>query len=291
MRPNWTKVGLFYVATFVLTHGASLAYVVAGGSWGDSSSYAMANVLMLCPAVVAICLQYLVFRKPLAPSLGLRFRPNRWFVVAWLVPPLVMLGALGFSLLLPRATFAADMSGLPPELQGFRALVVSLGMPPLLGMLMIGLVLGLSLNAIGGLGEEIGWRGFLFEELAPLGFWKCSIITGALWALWHVPLLFEGGYGDREHPIASALGTLAFALFLAPILHVIRARSGSVVACGILHGTMSSTRLLSVAFVRDTGPWAHAAIPVALLAVALLVVNAATSRISARGASVVPTSV
>jgi membrane protease YdiL (CAAX protease family) len=170
-------------------------------------------------------------------------------------------------------------------MESFRSQVASLGLPPLLGMLAIGLVLGPSLNAIGGLGEEMGLRGLLFKELAPLGFWKCSMITGSLWALWHVPLLFEGGYGDREHPVASAVGTLAFAFLLAPILHVIRTRSASVVACGILHGTMSSTRLLTVAFVRDAGPWASAAIPLSLLAF-----SAVASRTFVRAASVAPRS-
>ena len=285
MRPNWGKVWLFYAATFVVTHGASMAYVLAGGSWGDPASYVVANALMLCPGMVAVLLQYLVFREPVAAPLGLRFRPNAWFLFAWFLPPFVMYAALGLSLLLPGATFAADMSGLPPEMDAFRTQVASLGMPPLLGMLGVGLVLGPSLNAVGGLGEELGWRGLLFAELSPLGFWKCSAITGSLWAFWHVPLLFEGGYGDREHPIANAMGTLAFAALAAPILHLVRARSGSVVACGIFHGTMSSTRLLSVAFVRNAGPWANAAIPVALL-----VVSAAISRIFAREASVAPTS-
>jgi hypothetical protein len=90
------------------------------------------------------------------------------------------------------------------------------------------------------------------------------MITGTLWACWHVPLFLEG-YGDSRHAAASALGMLAFVFLLAPILHLFRRRSGSVIACGILHGTMSSTRLISVGFVRDAGLWSHAAIPVVLL--------------------------
>jgi membrane protease YdiL (CAAX protease family) len=231
----------------------------------------VANAFMLVPAVVAVGLQRFVYREPILGPLALRFRPTRWFAVAWLFPPVVMLLALGVSLLLPGAVYTRDMGGLPPEMDAFRAQVSSLGVAPIAGMLAIGLVLGPTLNAVGGLGEEIGWRGFVFKELEPLGFWRCSLVTGGLWAAWHVPLLLEG-YGDRQHPVASALGMLAFLILLAPILHLVRARSRSVVACGILHGTMSSTRLLSVAFVRDAGPWANMAIPVVLLACLLGVV-------------------
>jgi membrane protease YdiL (CAAX protease family) len=242
----------------------SLGYVLTAGSWGSPASFAVANLLMLCPAVVANVFQRLVLQRPIARPLGLRLPPTRWFLFAWMFPPIVMLAALAFSLMLPAARFAPDMGGLSRAMASFRSPMMGLGVPPLVGMLVLGLALGPTLNAIGGLGEELGWRGFLYEELTSLGLWKCSLLTGALWALWHVPLFFEG-YGDPQYPTASALGMLAFALSLAPILHFVRWRSGSVVACGVLHGTMSSTRLISIAFVRDAGPWTHAAIPMVLL--------------------------
>jgi hypothetical protein len=264
MTTNWKRVVLFFGVTFGLTHALSVGYVRAAGSWGTPSSYAVANVLMLCPAIAAMGLQRFVFREGIVVPLGLRWRPNGWFFVAWALPPVLMLAALGVSLLLPAARYAPDMGGLPPEMDSFRGQVASLGAPPIVCLLGLGLALGPTLHAIGGLGEEIGWRGFVYKELAPLGFWRCSLATGAFWAAWHVPLLLEG-YGDREHPVAGALGMIGFAVLVAPILHLVRSRSGSVVACGILHGTMGSTRLVSVAFVRDAGPWANAAIPALLL--------------------------
>ena len=65
-------------------------------------------------------------------------------------------------------------------MDSFRQQVVGTGIPPLAGMFLIGLALGPTLNAVGALGEEIGWRGFLYKELAPLGFWRCSLVTGGL---------------------------------------------------------------------------------------------------------------
>jgi membrane protease YdiL (CAAX protease family) len=289
MRPRWSRIALFYGATFGLTHLLSVAYVVAGGSWGTPSSFAVANALALCPAMVAMSLQRFFYREPVGESLGLRFRPNGWFAFAWLFPPLVMLLALGVSLLLPEARYAGDMSGLPPEMDSFRQQVISFGVAPIVGMLALGLLLGPTLNAIGGLGEEIGWRGFLYKELLPLGFWRCSFVTGALWALWHVPLFFEGGYVDRQYPMASAVGMIAFAVLLAPLLHFVRGRSRSVVACGILHGTMSSSRLLSSAFVRGAGPWGHGAIPVVLLAANFFLLVACDREQVAQGSKGVPT--
>jgi membrane protease YdiL (CAAX protease family) len=278
MSPNWRRVSLFYVVTFAVTHAMSFGYVMTGGSWGSLSGVAVANALMLCPAVVALGLQRFVFREPIVEPFGLHFRPNRWFVFGWLLPPVVMIGALGLSLWLPHARYAGDMGGLPPEMASFKRQVLAIGVPPVASMLLIGLALGPTLNAVGGLGEEIGWRGLLYKELGSFGFWRCSVLTGLLWALWHAPLLLEG-YSDPQHPIAGGIGVIAFAIFLAPVLHLFRWRSGSVVACGILHGTMSSTRLISVAFVRDAGPWGNAAIPMVLvLANAALLVWLPTCR-------------
>ena len=130
MRPNWRRVALFYGATFTPTHVLSLGYVLSGGSWNNPSSFAVANALMLCPALVALGLLRFVFHEPVVAPLGLRYRPTRWFLLAWLLPPLVMVGALAFSLRLPGATYAADMGGLPPEMASFKRQLLGVGLPP-----------------------------------------------------------------------------------------------------------------------------------------------------------------
>jgi membrane protease YdiL (CAAX protease family) len=41
-----------------------------------------------------------------------------------------------------------------------------------------------------GFGEELGWRGFLVPELAKItNFTNVALISGAIWALWHWPLI------------------------------------------------------------------------------------------------------
>lgn len=274
LRP-WRSAISWFLATFVLTHLLTGAYLVAGGSWSSPSSFVVANALMLCPGAVAVgaCV---LRRRPVAATLGVRLRPNPWFVTAWLMPPLIAFGALGVALLLPDARFAPALEGLPPEMEPLRAQIAAMPGPTWFAALGLGLVLGPTLNVVGALGEELGWRGYLFEELRPLGFVRGALVTGALWTLWHVPLLFEG-YGDRAHPIANAFGLLAFAALLAPVLHHLRERSGSVIACAVFHGTMSSSRFIAVGFVRDAGPLANGALPLVLL-VANLVVFVARSR-------------
>lgn len=48
------------------------------------------------------------------------------------------------------------------------------------------------------LGEEIGWRGFLVPELfnQTKSFTKTSLISGAIWAVWHFPVIIYGNYNN-----------------------------------------------------------------------------------------------
>lgn len=44
---------------------------------------------------------------------------------------------------------------------------------------------------VNGLGEEIGWRGFLVDRLAPrLGLVRTALVVAAVWAPWHLPIFW-----------------------------------------------------------------------------------------------------
>jgi len=64
------------------------------------------------------------------------------------------------------------------------------------------------LNSIPCYGEERGWRGFLLPKLRDLkfGFWSRSYITGAIWGIWHIPLILNG----HNYPQHRQLGSLLF---------------------------------------------------------------------------------
>lgn len=259
VRGPGRRVVLFYAATFVATHLVTTAYRLRGGSWNSLDSFAVANGIMLIPGVTALILTRFVFRAPVRETLGLRLRPNRWWLVAWLLPPVLMLVTLGVSLLIPNTSYDPTMTGLTERL-GFSAADADrlrsqagfLGLPALTGFLVQGLVLGPTLGIIGGLGEELGWRGLLHNELGPSGFWRCAIVTGALWALWHVPLTLQG-YGYPRHPAAGTAVAIAYIMLFAPLMTFVRMKAGSVIAPAILHGTANTTVLLTLALVRGGG--------------------------------------
>ncbi len=89
-----------------------------------------------------------------------------------------------------------------------------------------------------GLGEEVGWRGFMLTKLqANSSAFKASLLVGLVWAFWHLPnFIFD--------PQFAAWGVslrLGFAFFL--ICHAIvytclyNSTSGSLLIPILFHGT------------------------------------------------------
>ena len=120
MKSARQKIAAFYVAVFGVTHLLAALYRLHGGSWNSLDSFIVANVAMLIPGLTAIVFVRWMFHQPLKEVLGLRLRPNRWWLVAWLLAPALMLLTLGVSLLQPGTSFDPTMSGLGERL-GFSA--------------------------------------------------------------------------------------------------------------------------------------------------------------------------
>lgn len=105
----------------------------------------------------------------------------RWWALAFLAPPLIMLAAL--------ASHAA-LGGVIPASAITGHVLAAIAKFPLV------LILG------GPLGEEFGWRGYALPALsARIGWRRASLIIGAAWTLWHLPLLFMAGTAQADLPI------------------------------------------------------------------------------------------
>jgi membrane protease YdiL (CAAX protease family) len=70
------------------------------------------------------------------------------------------------------------------------------------------LIAGFSINGLFALGEELGWRGFLWDRLRPYGL-KGKVLLGIIWGLWHAPIIALG----FNFPMHRRLGIL-FMVFL-----------------------------------------------------------------------------
>ena len=146
-------------------------------------------------------------------------------------------------------------------------------------------------NALVALGEEIGWRGFLYPQLKTrFGRKKGWLLGGVIWGAWHWPLIWLIGYeyGAAAGNAAGYLGfpvtgMLLFCVFTAGlgILHDwLYEKSGSIWLPAILHGAINAAATLpqticlpDTGTVRLLGPAPNgliAGLPILLMAAVLL---------------------
>ncbi|MEM4581061.1 MAG: CPBP family intramembrane glutamic endopeptidase [Candidatus Korarchaeum sp.] len=108
----------------------------------------------------------------------------------------------------------------------------------------IGYLLAITLHALYALGEEIGWRGYLYNVLGAKPTLTNTIIVGSVWSLWHAPaiLLFGLNYG-----INRLVGILIFIPFCVAHTYsylYTTTKSKSVLPAASLHGTLNSLWVL-----------------------------------------------
>ena len=111
------------------------------------------------------------------------------------------------------------------------------------------------MNAAVALGEEIGWRGFLYPQLkARFGRKKGWIVGGVIWGAWHWPLIWLIGYeygAAAGNPVGYAgfpvSGMLLFCVITVGwgILHDrLYEKSGSIWVPAIFHGAINAAATL-----------------------------------------------
>lgn len=254
MKRAATFVGL----TFLGNWSFALLFFVLGGRWNTSLGYAFGAAYMFVPALVALVLQKRVYHEPVRKPLGISFSLNRWFLVAWLLPPVIALATFGVTLLLPGIEYAPQMQGIferyaalmtPEKMQQFQEQVARAPLGVFWLALFGGLAAGVTINAVAGFGEELGWRGFLQKEWAFLGFWRSSLLIGVVWGLWHAPLILQG-HNYPQHPVAGVFMMTILCVLLAPIFGYIRIKARSVIAAAIVHGTFNATYGLAIVLIR-----------------------------------------
>ena len=249
---------LFIGLTFSVNWLMAILFFAFGGKWGSPASLAMAGSYMFVPMVIAVIVQKFIYKEPLKKPLGISFKLNRWFLVAWLLPPVIAFASLGVSLLLPGVEYSPGMEGLlerfesvltPEQLQQMENRLDTSPLNPIWIALMTGLIAGITVNAIAGFGEELGWRGLLQREFESMGFWKSSTIIGVIWGVWHAPLILQG-HNYPQHPVIGVFMMIILCVLLAPIFSYVRLRANSVIAAAIIHGSLNATAGLSLMVVK-----------------------------------------
>jgi len=207
---------------------------------------------MLVPALMAFLMDKVIDKKKSLKSLAINFTPNWWYIAAW---PGVIIGVLiifGVNILWPTIHFSPDFSGFvermstqitSDQLEMLKAQIEISKSKIVWQTLAQALVAGITINAIAGFGEELGWRGFLVREFKELKFWNASMRIGFIWGIWHAPIILMG-HNYPQHPVIGVGMMIVWCMLLSPLFLFIRIKTHSVIGASIMHGTLNASGAL-----------------------------------------------
>ncbi len=257
MEPR-KKLVAYLGATFVVSWLIASVYSLAGGEFGSPSSQAVVILYALPPGLLAVALHGALERNRASlKTLGLEFRISPWWLFAWLCPLVIFILAEALGLLLPGtspawsvedflARFPSDDPRYPEFSEDVHAFVRDTGLPPVARLILPTLLAGTTFHALRGLGEEVGWRGFLHHGLHRELGWSLdreALVVGLLWGAFWAPLTALGMWYEEASWANIPMG-LAFSLAMSALLLRVRLLSGGVFAPAVLYGTMEAVARL-----------------------------------------------
>ncbi len=190
--------------------------------------------IMLSPTIAAVITR-LMQREGFA-DVSFKFggrRTRRAIYLGVAVPLLV--GGIAYSLafLTGLVEFAPPtMPVIPPTASPILHLVLMLALTATLGTLVL-----LPTAA----GEEIGWRGYLLPRLIQAKVPYPILLSGLIWAVWHLIPVFTAGYAAGPSPLLSALGLMIAIPAYGYLLAWMRLDTGSIWPCIVAHAAWNAT--------------------------------------------------
>lgn len=253
---NWSRILTFVAITYAIDWGAVGVLQAAGVSITGSVATITATGYMVVPALVVI-----VLSRRWGVSLkdyGVRIPRNWCLALAALLPILLVVLTIAAAVLLGFGEFDPtgmaiidrwEAAGRRELADAARAQAGELPINIILIVLLSAPIAGFTINGLFAFGEELGWRGLLQTELAPLGFVRASALIGVIWGLWHAPLILLG----HNFPAHPRLGVLVMTVACVPlgiVMSWIALKSQTVLAAAVAHGTFNAASGAALMAVR-----------------------------------------
>ncbi|HPR31365.1 MAG TPA: CPBP family intramembrane metalloprotease [Prolixibacteraceae bacterium] len=247
----------FLGLTFALSWGLAGIFILLFPDKDKTPFTIMAVLFMFMPLISVLITEKLIMKRKSLRSLAVNFQPNWWYLAAW--PGMIAISfiSLGVNILWPGISFTPDMSGLsermagqltPEQIEVMKAQMEMLPIPYFWVVLGQMLVFGITINALAGFGEELGWRGFLVKEYRHLTFADASLRIGIIWGIWHAPIILMG-HNYPQHPVIGVGMMVIWCMLLSPLFLYIRIKTHSVIGASIFHGTLNASAGLSVMYI------------------------------------------
>lgn len=286
MNKKLLKKGLaIYLGfSFGLVWIPTIAFGIGGGKYEDPLMQLLLSYSMLCPAIAVLFTRKVTGEgfavtgeNSLQIGIDLKNKKWIWYLFAFLAPSIYY--DLGYLLVLAVFPETFDPAGFDSVGIARNALVL---------ITISGWVSG-TIASIGALGEEIGWRTYLYPKLekwmGPLG---SILVGGIIWGIWHFPANTMGhnfGTGYLGEPWSGYIEFTISCTAMGALLYLVTKKTGSVWPAVFMHA-VNNTGNHPIALCVDTEKltdiWAAPPVQSLIIGTPLIVMGAIAAVIICR---------
>lgn len=241
---SWA-IGLFAMACGVTLDGLMGAQTLSAG-W--LPAMAALGVYMWVPTLGALATRLLTGQGLRGWQLKPRLRAAwKEHLTGWFAPFLFTLVGAGTYFLIFRGRFDrfAALKGMLRQAAG-TTFLDAMTPPALAALLLFSAAAAVPLVSIcrGPLGEELGWRGYLYPVLcAWMPRRQAMLVSGVVWGVWHAPLLIMGwDYGTSYpgYPVCGIAVMTLCTVCLGAFQCWLVDRAGSIWPAVLAHGAVNT---------------------------------------------------
>jgi uncharacterized protein len=244
---DWRAVRTFLALAFGLAWTPEIVALGLGVRFASLTlkSTALLAWVMLTPAIAAFIIRRFITHEGFATA-GLRRGPWRPYVLVWIGVPLLVAGICALTILIGLGQFDPNLSTLTLRMQEAAHGRPLPHLPPPLvlaaAIFAQSLTLGVLIASIFTFAEEFGWTGYLLMRLLPVGRWRAALTYGAIWGLWHAPII-AGGFNYSGYPVTGPFMMCALTIAFALIQTALRLRFDSVLLTSFFHASINTQGL------------------------------------------------
>ena len=215
---------LFFIITILVSIVWETAYIV-------NPQDVFILLLMWTPGAAGIIASKIYYKGENA--LGIRFCKLRYILAGILIPVLYLtvsyVGAWG---ILKDSTVGVDTFAI---YLGYTSMNEN---GPVSLYIAIVILVGLLSSCLSAMGEELGWRGFLYPVMERvMGRKKALLLGGLIWAVWHMPIMIAGLYQADTKLVYGLLTFTVQIILMSIIMSWLRIKTNSLLPALLIHAS------------------------------------------------------
>jgi len=266
---NKKRIIVFLICAFSISWITALVIYLTGGLANspvviESASVTLATILLAStymwgPAIANVLTRAITKEGWKDLLLKLDFRTSwRYVLAAWAGIPLLVIMGAGLFFVLFQSYFDTGLDILSSQLSAYLEDTSSSFVYQFILMQIIyAIIASPILNLISTFGEEFGWRGYLLPKLQIFGKNTAILLSGAIWGIWHWPVIMMGynyGFDYTGFPWLGLLVMVSFTTVVGIFLAWVSMKSESVWPAVIGHGALNGIASIGVLFLVKNPP-------------------------------------